>query len=69
MIVFSLDALETLSEQIQTLLQNEPLRQSIAANGKAKTLKLHTWKKRAEEFLELQKQINAAEVISPTATQ
>lgn len=69
MIVFSLDAPETLSEQIQTLLQNEPLRQSIAANGKAKTLKLHTWKKRAEEFLKLQQQITATEATSPATAQ
>ena len=69
MIVFSLDAPETLSEQIQALLQNEPLRQSIAANGKAKTLKLHTWKKRAEEFLKLQQQITATEATSPATAQ
>ena len=53
LIVFSLNSPETLIAQIKTLLHNEPLRKEIASNGRAKTEALHTWQKRAEQFLEL----------------
>ena len=44
---------EALARQIQHLLTDETARQAMAQNGKDKTLTLHTWSKRAEQFLEI----------------
>lgn len=53
LIIFSLDHPEALARQIQHLLTDETARQAMAQNGKDKTLTLHTWSKRAEQFLEI----------------
>lgn len=53
LIIFSLDHPEALARQIQHLLTDETARQVMAQNGKDKTLTLHTWSKRAEQFLEI----------------
>ena len=39
--------------RIKCLLEDDALRQKLAENGRQKTLREHTWDKRAEEFAEL----------------
>lgn len=53
MLIFHLDALEELPGRIIHLLSDERQRQRIAQRGQEKTLREHTWKKRAEQFLNL----------------
>lgn len=50
MILFELEELEILPGQIQELLENAELAQSIADRGYEKAKKLHTWKARAQEL-------------------
>ena len=42
-----------LPRRIKCLLEDDALRQKLAENGRQKTLREHTWDKRAEEFAEL----------------
>ncbi len=53
LITFSLGKRKLLPDKIQSLLKDEKRRQTIAENGCKKTLQQHTWKRRAEQFLEL----------------
>lgn len=53
MLVFRLDELECLPEQINKLLEDDEKRQRMAQNGLEKTKREHTWEKRAEQFLAL----------------
>ena len=50
---FRLSERDGLSERIKRLLEDDALRQKLAENGRQKTLREHTWEKRAEEFAEL----------------
>lgn len=53
MLIFRLKSLEELPERINEILSNERKRSTIAQNGKEKTEREHTWKKRAEQFIDL----------------
>lgn len=53
LVAFDLTEREKLPEQIKYLLENEEERNKIAENGERKTMKYHTWDRRAEEFLEI----------------
>ena len=53
MLIYQLDRLEQLPEQIKTLLQDEEQRLQMAERGRAKTAKEHTWDKRAAQFLQI----------------
>lgn len=53
MLIFHLNNLLELPEQVKELLADEKKRERIAENGKKITLREHTWDKRAEQFLEL----------------
>jgi len=55
-ISFSLDALEQLSEKISTILSDDKMRSAMARSAYEKTKEMHTWDKRAEEFLALLEQ-------------
>lgn len=62
MIVVSLDGLEKLPQKLRYILSNEDKRLQMAENGRQKTLQKHTWKKRAEQMIELiEKDINIDE--------
>lgn len=56
LVSFSLAERQKLPDRIRELLQNDALRCEIAQNGKAKTSKEHTWKKRAEQFMSILKE-------------
>lgn len=47
------DALEKLPEKIQYLLEHDAEREAVALAGQKKALSEHTWRKRAEELLNL----------------
>lgn len=53
MVIFQLNQLETLPGKIKEILRNDAKREQMAARGREKTLREHTWDKRAEQFLEL----------------
>lgn len=53
LIDFNLKEKTKLPEKIKKLLKDETMRKSMAENGKKKTLQQHTWKKRAEKFLQI----------------
>lgn len=53
MLIFRLNKLEILPQQIMELLGDEEKQKVMAERGKEKTLRYHTWEKRAEEFLNL----------------
>lgn len=50
---FQLGERETLPDKIRLLLAEDKLRRTIAENGKKKTLKYHTWERRAQQFLDI----------------
>ena len=50
---FRLSERDGLPRRIKRLLEDDALRQKLAENGRQKTLREHTWEKRAEEFAEL----------------
>lgn len=50
---FRLSERDGLPKRIKRLLEDDALRQKLAENGRQKTLREHTWEKRAEEFAEL----------------
>ncbi len=58
MVLFDLLERDKLAEQIKYLLAHEEKRKKIAAAGRKRALAEHTWKKRAEELLEVLKDIN-----------
>ena len=53
LLTFSLEEREKLPDKIKYLFDHEEYRKIIAQNGKQKTLLLHTWDKRAEQFLDI----------------
>lgn len=53
LVSFSLEQRKQLPDKIKELLRNDALRYTIAQNGKNKTMKEHTWKRRAEQFMEI----------------
>ena len=53
LVSFSLAERKKLPDRIKALLQDDKLRQTIAENGKKKTMQEHTWKKRAEQFMDI----------------
>lgn len=55
MLIFQLDELQNLPNRVGRLLSNETKRQKMAENGRKKTLREHTWEKRAEQFLDILK--------------
>ena len=50
---FRLSERDGLPRRIKRLLEDDALRKKLAENGRQKTLREHTWEKRAEEFAEL----------------
>lgn len=54
-VFFHGDRLEQLPGKIQYLLQHDDVREKIAMAGRKKALDEHTWRKRAEELLEIVK--------------
>lgn len=53
LLAFQLDELEKLPEAINEILRDDKKRREMAERAKQKTLRKHTWDKRAEEFLTL----------------
>lgn len=53
LLVFHLEDLKSLPDQIRLLLQNDKECQKIADNGRKKTLQQHTWDRRAEQFQQI----------------
>ena len=57
MLVFHLDDLDSLPERVKAYLEDDELCRKTAENGQRKTLKEHTWEKRAEQLLELMEKL------------
>lgn len=53
MIIFELNKLEHLPQQLKEIIHNEQKRLAMAERGREKTRREHTWNKRAEQFLGL----------------
>lgn len=53
---FQLEERDTLPDKIRLLLDRDKLRWTMAENGREKTLKYHTWEKRAQQFLAILKE-------------
>ena len=53
LIGFSLESLEELPKEIESLLQDDRKRKQIAQNAYLKASREHTWRERATELLEL----------------
>lgn len=61
LVSFSLAERKKLPDRIKDLLQDNERRSTIAENGKVKTMKEHTWKRRAEQFMDILKERQANE--------
>ena len=57
LLIFDLDNIQGVIPKIKKLLHNDQERLDIATKGLQRTLKEHTWEKRAKEFLELLRQV------------
>ncbi len=55
-VLFELEHLEKLPEKIVGILEDDDLRRKIAENAYRKAMEEHTWRRRAEELLELAKE-------------
>lgn len=53
MLIYHLDNMDQLPEQIAALLADEERRLQIAKNGREKTVREHTWDGRAVQFLQI----------------